>query len=140
MTREAGSDLRGFEPELLGRTLHVLIVDDVAMNREVAGSFLQAAGHTVICVDGGAEAVTAVAVTNFDVVLMDVRMPQMDGLEATRRIRALEGTRGQVPIVALTARAFAQQVEECRKAGMNGHVSKPFSPEALVAAVVRAAE
>jgi len=66
-------------------------------------------------------------------------MPEMDGIEATRQIRALEGGRGRVPIVALTARNFPEQVDECRKAGMNGHVSKPFEPARLTAAVVGAA-
>ena len=97
--------------------LHVLVADDITMNREIAGSFLRAAGHKVTCVEGGAEAIAMVATTDFDVVLMDVRMPEMDGLEATRRIRALPGPRGQVPIVALTAQAFPEQVAECRKAG-----------------------
>jgi CheY-like chemotaxis protein len=109
------------------------------MNREIASSFLRAAGHEVTCVDGGAAAVAAVVTTDFDVVLMDVRMPEMDGLEATRRIRALEGRRGHVPIVALTAQAFTEQVAECRKAGMDSHLSKPFDPESLLAAVVCAA-
>jgi CheY-like chemotaxis protein/HPt (histidine-containing phosphotransfer) domain-containing protein len=118
--------------------LHVLVVDDVAMNRDIAGSFLRAAGHQATCVEGGAEAVAAVGITDFDVVLMDVRMPEMDGLEATRRIRALEGARGLVPIVALTARAFIEQVSECREAGMDSHVPKPFTPDTLLSAVLRA--
>jgi DNA-binding response OmpR family regulator len=70
---------------------------------------------------------------------MDVRMPEMDGLEATRRIRALEGPRGRVPIVALTAQAFTEQVAECRKAGMDDHLPKPFDPDSLLTAVLRAA-
>jgi CheY-like chemotaxis protein len=118
--------------------LHVLVVDDVAMNRDIAAAFLRAAGQQVDCVDGGAEAVSAVAGTDFDVVLMDVRMPVVDGLEATRRIRALGGSRGQVPIVALTAQAFTEQVTECRDAGMNDHLVKPYSPATLLAATLRA--
>lgn len=115
--------------------LRILVVDDVAMNRDVARSFLLAAGHQVVCAEGGAEAVALVAAGGFDVVLMDVRMPGMDGLEATRRIRALSGLPGRVPIVALTAQAFAEQVAICRSAGMNGHLAKPFTQEALLAAV-----
>jgi CheY-like chemotaxis protein/HPt (histidine-containing phosphotransfer) domain-containing protein len=118
--------------------LHVLVVDDIAMNRDIAGSFLRAAGHKVTCVEGGAEAIAIVEQTDFDVVLMDVRMPEMDGLEATRRIRAIAGVRGQVPIVALTAQAFSEQVAECRKAGMSLHLPKPFDPDSLLAAVLRA--
>ena len=120
------------------RRLHVLVVDDVLMNRDVASSFLRAAGHTAVCAEGGAEAVAAVAGADFDVVLMDVRMPGVDGLEATRRIRALEGARGQVPIVALTAQAFTDQVAACHAAGMDGHLPKPFDPGTLIAAVERA--
>jgi len=115
------------------------VVDDVIMNRNVADAFLRTAGHEVTCVEGGAEAVAAVATTDFDVVLMDVRMPEMDGLEATRRIRALEGACACVPIVALTAQAFAEQIAECRKAGMDSHLAKPFLPNTLLAAVLRAA-
>jgi CheY-like chemotaxis protein len=116
----------------------VLVVDDVLMNRDIASSFLRASGHTVICVDSGQEALTAAARADFDVVLMDVRMPEMDGLEASRRIRSLEGARGQVPIVALTAQAFTDQIAECRAAGMDSHLAKPFDPATLLNAVVSA--
>jgi signal transduction histidine kinase/CheY-like chemotaxis protein/HPt (histidine-containing phosphotransfer) domain-containing protein len=119
--------------------LRVLVVDDLAMNREIARAFLCAAGHEVACAEGGAEAVSEVARYDFDVVVMDVRMPEMDGLEATRRIRALPAPRGQVPIVAMTAQAFAEQIQECRSAGMNLHVTKPFAPEELTQAVAQAA-
>ncbi|GAC1347610.1 MAG: hypothetical protein NVSMB18_33120 [Acetobacteraceae bacterium] len=112
--------------------LHILVVDDVAMNRDVAGSFLRAAGHSVISVDSGAEAIAMAAASDFDVILMDVRMPEMDGLEATRRIRTLAGPRGRVPIVALTAQVFAEQVIECREAGMNAHLAKPLTQSELL--------
>ena len=117
---------------------HVLVVDDVLMNRDIAGSFLRRAGYTVTCAEGGAEAVAAVANRDFDVVLMDVTMPGMDGLEATRRIRSLPGGRGQIPILALTAQAFTEQVAACRAAGMNMHLPKPFDPDVLLAAVKQA--
>jgi CheY-like chemotaxis protein/HPt (histidine-containing phosphotransfer) domain-containing protein len=121
------------------QALHALVVDDMAMNRDIASTLLRIAGYKVDCVDSGEAAVAAVAATDFDVVLMDVGMPEMDGLEATRRIRALSGSRGSVPIVALTAHAFKEQVEECRKAGMDGHLTKPFDGNTLVAAVTAAA-
>jgi CheY-like chemotaxis protein/HPt (histidine-containing phosphotransfer) domain-containing protein len=108
------------------------------MNRDIAATFLQSFGHTAKCVEGGAEAIEAVSNADFDVVLMDVRMPKMDGLEATRRIRAIEGERGRVPIVALTAQAFTDQIAECRNAGMDSHLSKPFDPDSLLAAIARA--
>jgi CheY-like chemotaxis protein len=143
--------------------LHLLVVDEIAMNRDIAASFLRAAGHKVTCVEGGAEAIAAVKTTNFNVVLMDVRMPEMDGLEATRHIRALERARAHerergstygtgshrvhgpegrcehVPIVALTARTFTEQVAQCREAGMDSHVPKPFTQDTLLTAVLRAA-
>ena len=120
------------------RRLSVLLVDDIAMNRAIAASFLRAGGHNVTCAEGGAEAIAAVANTNFDLVLMDVRMPEMDGLDAARRIRKLNGPRGRVPIVALTAHAFTEQAEACRSAGMDGHVSKPYTQANLLAAVAAA--
>lgn len=110
----------------------ILIVDDVLMNRDIAGSFLRAAGHGVAFAASGGEAIAFAEDNDLDMILMDVRMPGMDGLEATRRIRAWTGPRGQVPIVALTAQAFADQIEDCRKAGMNAHLTKPFTPEALL--------
>jgi len=119
-------------------SLRILVVDDVAMNRDIASAFLQAAGHEALVAEGGAEAVAAVAAGDFDVVLMDVRMPEVDGLEAARRIRRLADPRGSVPIVALTAQAFAEQIEECRRAGMDGHLTKPFTQAALLDAVARA--
>ena len=117
----------------------VLVVDDVAMNHDIAGAFLRAVGHEVACAEGGAKAVELAAASDFDAILMDVRMPGMDGLEATRRIRALAGPRGRVPIVAVTAQAFAEQISECRKAGMDSHLAKPFTPDALRAVVAHAA-
>jgi CheY-like chemotaxis protein len=121
------------------RPRHVLVVDDIAMNRDVARSFLCVAGHRVVCVEGGRESVAAAAADDFDIVLMDVRMPEMDGLEATWRVRALEGPRGRVPIVALTAQAFSGQVEECRAAGMDGHLGKPLTLAVLLDTAERVA-
>jgi signal transduction histidine kinase/HPt (histidine-containing phosphotransfer) domain-containing protein len=118
--------------------LRVLVVDDEVLNRNIAGGFLSIAGHEVVCVDNGAAAVEAAAADDFDVILMDVRMPGMNGLQATRLIRALPPPRGQVRVVAVTAQAFAQQIEICRQAGMDGHVSKPFKQAVLLAALENA--
>lgn len=118
--------------------LHVLVVDDVFMNRDIAGAILRAGGHVVTSAEDGAQAVAVAASADFDVILMDVRMPVMDGLEATRRIRVLEGERGRVPIVAMTAQAFTDQIAECHKAGMNSHLAKPFDPDTLLAVVAKA--
>ncbi len=122
------------------RLLHVLVVDDVLMNRDIAGAFLRASGHAVTTAGDGREAVAAATGMNFDVILMDVRMPGMDGLEATRLIRELEGERGRVPIIALTAHAFTSQINDCSAAGMDDHLAKPFTPEGLLAALDRAAD
>jgi CheY-like chemotaxis protein/HPt (histidine-containing phosphotransfer) domain-containing protein len=119
--------------------LRVLVVDDEAMNRNIASGFLSTAGHDVVCVDNGAAAVEAAAGGGFDVILMDVRMPGVNGLQATRRIRALPAPRGDVRIVAVTAQAFAQQVEKCRQAGMDGHISKPFKRAVLLATLEKIA-
>jgi len=108
------------------------------MNRDIAASFIGAAGHRAVCAGGGTEAVALATAADFDVILMDVRMPDMDGLEATRRIRLLAGPRGRVMIVALTAQAFSEQVEACRAAGMDDHLAKPFTPITLSDAVARA--
>jgi CheY-like chemotaxis protein len=120
--------------------LSILVVDDIAINRDIACSFLRAAGHNVVSAKGGEEAVEAVCGADYDAVLMDVRMPGVDGLEATRRIRALEGPRGLVPVVALTAQAFAEQIEDCRRAGMSGHLVKPFALDTLLSALETAME
>jgi signal transduction histidine kinase/DNA-binding NarL/FixJ family response regulator len=113
--------------------LRVLVVDDVAANRMVARAMLAAAGHSVELAADGAAAVDAVATQDFDAVLMDLQMPGMDGLEATRRIRALPPPRCRVPVFALTASALPEQVEQCRQAGMDGHLAKPIERGALLA-------
>jgi PAS domain S-box-containing protein len=117
--------------------LDVLVVDDVDMNREIARAFLAEAGHRAVCAASGAEAIEAVRSNDFDAVLMDVRMPGMDGLEATRLIRQIPGPRGQVPVVALTAQAFGEQIEACRTSGMTGHIVKPYTQQALVDALTQ---
>lgn len=131
--RPDGSEKRGHP------VLRVLVADDVAMNRDIACAFIRAAGHSVIVAETGKQAVSAAETADFDVILMDVRMPEMDGLEASRRIRALPGSRGHVPIIALTAQAFSGKVEACRAAGMNGHLAKPFRFDTLNDAILAAA-
>ena len=121
------------------RELEVLtLLMDGRTTRDIASAILRAEGHTVTCVASGAEAIAAVAASPFDVVLMDVRMPDIDGLEATRQIRAQQGSGWRVPIVGLTAQAFAEQVAACHAAGMDDHLAKPFDLDTLLESVKRA--
>ncbi len=116
----------------------VLVVDDNAVNRKVAAGLLQQAGHQVTTVADGRLAVDAVQNGRFDLVLMDVQMPVLDGLGATREIRALEeGTGKRTTIVALTAQALKGDDQKCLDAGMDGHLSKPIDPHALLEAVAQ---
>jgi two-component system sensor histidine kinase/response regulator len=116
--------------------LRVLLAEDSAINQELAQGLLAMRGHTVVVVEDGREALAAMESEPFDLVLMDVQMPEMDGLEATRAIRERErGTGRHVPIVALTAHALAGDRERCLEAGMDGYVSKPLRAERLFAAI-----
>jgi signal transduction histidine kinase/DNA-binding response OmpR family regulator len=120
------------------RSLRILVAEDNAINQRVAVSMLEKAGHRVDLVNNGREAVEALDRRSYDLVFMDCLMPQMDGFEATRAIRAAEvGTDRQVPIVALTANAMERDREQCLAAGMNDYLAKPFTKQALTAALER---
>jgi len=105
----------------------VLLVDDIASNQKVATIVLQRFGCTVETAGDGEEALRRVRTAPYDLVLMDCQMPVMDGYEATRRIRALEGDVSRVPIVAMTANAMPEDCARCLQSGMNEHMSKPIS-------------
>ncbi|WP_028136230.1 hybrid sensor histidine kinase/response regulator [Bradyrhizobium japonicum] len=122
----------------LDRPLKVLVAEDDAVNRMVVSKMLGAFDVELRVVTDGAEAVAAASEGNYDVVLMDVRMPDMDGLAATRAIRAQGGRFASLPIVALTANAFSEDVRICREAGMSDFLAKPLRKPALVAALLRA--
>jgi PAS domain S-box-containing protein len=115
----------------------VLLAEDVAANRKLAKELLKRAGHTVDAVSDGEEAVTAVSGFPYDLVLMDISMPGVDGLEATRRIRALPGPLGRIPIIAMTAHAMTGDREAFLAAGMDDYLQKPVNREALLGAVAR---
>ncbi len=119
------------------RGARVLLVDDHPVNRELGHALLVLAGHEVVTAEGGTEAVALVRDEAFDLILMDVHMPDMDGLAATRAIRAMGGHRGATPILALSADAMPEQVARCLAAGMDGHVAKPIVRDTLLAAVAR---
>jgi two-component system, sensor histidine kinase and response regulator len=119
--------------------LEVLVAEDQPVNRKVAVRLLEKEGHRVHAVEDGREALAALAQQRFDVVLMDVQMPEMDGLEATRAIRERERATGEhLPIVALTAHAMKGDEERCREAGMDDYVTKPLAPARLFEAIDRA--
>jgi len=121
--------------DLQGR--RVLLVDDHPVNRKVVGVMLAPFGCVVVEAEHGQAALDRLETESFDVVLMDVNMPVMGGLEATRRIRARPDWAG-LPIIALTADVMDDQVQACREAGMDDFVVKPVDMAALVSAVTRA--
>jgi CheY-like chemotaxis protein len=115
----------------------ILLAEDNPMNQKLAVRLLEKLGYTADVVGDGQEAVDAVIAGGFDIVLMDVQMPELDGLEATRRIRA----QARMPrpwIIAMTANAMEGDREACLAAGMDGYISKPIRPEALAEALTAA--
>ena len=113
----------------------VLLVDDIKINLDIFCGFLEAAGCTVIMAESGQEAIRLAAEQQFDLILMDVRMAEMDGVEAARRIRMLPGSHGQTPILALTAYTSLEQIGRCLDAGMNGYIPKPVDYQTLIRAM-----
>ena len=121
----------------LGRPLRILIVDDDPTNRLVAAKMLKEFEIQNDMACDGVEAVTAAASFNYDVIMMDVRMPEMDGLQATRTIRSRGGRLQTLPIIAFTASAFEDDVKACRDAGMDDLVVKPVRKKVMVEAILR---
>ena len=117
------------------RPLKILLAEDIATNRHVAIRLLTRLGHAVDAVEDGARAIAAAAVAEYDVILMDMMMPEVDGIAATRLIRAGTSPRRDVPIIGLTANALASDREACEAAGMNGFLTKPVTGERLRAAL-----
>ena len=117
------------------RGARILIADDLDLNRKLIADMLSIEGHEVVCVADGAAAVRAVQAATYDLVLMDMIMPEMDGIAATRAIRALPAPACHVPIVALTANSFREQLASCLEAGMDATLTKPMSIDALTQAV-----
>ena len=117
------------------RPARILVAEDMLINQMVVEGILTHAGHHVALVSDGAAAVAAVAKGGFDLVLMDMHMPVMDGLDATRAIRALPGLVRNIPIIALSANAMPPEIELCQAAGMNGHLAKPIQQDTLLETV-----
>ncbi|MEC9345637.1 MAG: response regulator [Pseudomonadota bacterium] len=115
--------------------LRILLAEDNEINQMLALALLGKRGHKVTAVMNGAEAEAAARDGSFDIVLMDIHMPEVDGLEATRRIRALEGDKLDLPIIALTANAMAEDRQMCLDAGMDDYLAKPINEAELNAAL-----
>jgi CheY-like chemotaxis protein/anti-sigma regulatory factor (Ser/Thr protein kinase) len=109
----------------------ILVVDDNPLNQIVARAMLARDGHEVVVVSDGREALAAVQERSFDLVLMDMQMPVMDGLEATRRIRSLDSPVQRIPIIALSANVLTEHIAGCREAGMDDYLAKPIDRSAL---------
>jgi CheY-like chemotaxis protein len=115
-----------------GRRLRVLVAEDNAVNQRLAMRLLEKRGHYVVVRGNGRDAVAVMKDESFDLVLMDIQMPEMDGFEATAAIRAQERQSGvHVPIIAMTAHAMKGDEERCLVAGMDGYLAKPITPQRL---------
>jgi CheY-like chemotaxis protein len=137
-----GAPLAAAAPPLhTRRRLEVLLAEDGPVNQQVAVGLLEMLGHRVTLAANGREAIDAVGAGDYDVVLMDLEMPEMDGLVATAAIRAAEaGGPRRLPIIAMTAHAVGSFREECLAAGMDDYVTKPIHPAELAAALERVTE
>ena len=118
------------------RGAHLLLVEDNYLNLEIARELLASAGVQVTVAGNGREALEKIQTAGLDAVLMDIKMPIMDGYQATRQIRQNPAFHG-LPIIALTANAVAGEIEKCRDAGMNDYLSKPIDPDQLYEVLAR---
>ncbi len=137
-TRSGAQRAAPGRPQRIKPALHILLVEDNPVNRRLAQHVLEKEGYTVVAADNGAAALKTLERKRFDLVLMDVQMPRMDGIETTTAIRNREKiTGGYTPIVALTAHAMVGDRERCLKAGMDGYLIKPIQPATLLEAIER---
>ena len=119
-------------------SLHILLVEDLSSNQKLATDILEQVGHRVVLANNGHEALGLLAADDFNLVLMDLHMPEMDGYEATRRIRSGDGIGScspKIPIIAITARVMYAEEERCLEMGMNGYLRKPYRAAELLAAI-----
>ncbi len=128
---EAQAVRRDEQPQNVTKSLRVLVADDNLVNQKVAQRMLERLGHTVALANNGKEALAAIETTSFDLVMMDVQMPEMDGFEATQKIRQWEAGKTHIPIIALTAHAMDSHREECLAVGMDSFLAKPILLESL---------
>jgi signal transduction histidine kinase/DNA-binding response OmpR family regulator/HPt (histidine-containing phosphotransfer) domain-containing protein len=130
--RRSSGEAKRPTPEPAPRPLRILVAEDNKINQKFAKVLLSKAGYTVEVAENGHQAVDAVRRSEFDVILMDIQMPELDGVQATRQIRALADPKCNVPIIAMTAHAMAGAKEEYLAAGMNDYISKPVQPTLLL--------
>ena len=135
---EAARAVREAPAPVVVAPLRILAVDDNAVNRRLVQAFLASARHVVRAVDGGHEALAALAAEPFDLVLLDVQMPVMDGPTCLRHIRTSGGPMRDVPVIALTANAMAGDRERYLAEGFTDYVSKPMTMQSLAEAIARA--
>ncbi|MEO6733940.1 MAG: response regulator, partial [Ferruginibacter sp.] len=121
-----------------GRPIHILLVEDNMINAMLATQVLTKKGFTLVHEVNGELAIAAVQRQYFDLILMDLQMPVMNGITASLAIRKLEGNERKVPIIAMTAHSLQGEMQHCYNAGMNGYVAKPFKPNDLFNAIVEA--
>jgi signal transduction histidine kinase/DNA-binding response OmpR family regulator/HPt (histidine-containing phosphotransfer) domain-containing protein len=138
MTSGNQQDIKELEPKGLsslkgdGRTLRILVVEDNEINQKLLKEFLERMNHNIVQVMNGEDAVDSVSREEFDVVLMDVELPGISGMGATKAIRALpEKNKAQIPVIALTGNVQEEDVRACYAANMNGHIGKPIDPDKL---------
>ncbi len=129
----------GTGPEKTNASLRILLAEDNKINQQYASLLLSKAGHLVTIAENGHQAVDALRGADFDLILMDIQMPEMDGILATRQIRALPSPKNKVPIIAMTAHAMSGAREDYLAAGMNDYVSKPVQPALLFEKLERVA-
>ena len=138
VAEKPGASIRHRKDLPAHRGLHVLLAEDNSVNQLVAKRILEKLGHRVTVVSNGREAVSAVKADKFDLIAMDVQMPEMDGLDATKAIRAREETTGRhIPIIAITAHAMKGDSERCLAAGMDAYTSKPIRSRELEQAIAQ---
>jgi signal transduction histidine kinase/DNA-binding response OmpR family regulator len=131
------ASMRGLMDVEASTPLNILVVDDLEMNRNLVRLLLERAGHTVTLADNGASAVRKTHEAHFDLILMDVQMPDMDGIEATRQIREAGSGYASVPIIAMTANVMPDHLARYKAAGMNAHIGKPIDRARLLSLVSR---
>ncbi len=119
------------------RPLTVLIADDSLITHTIGTAILRKVGHMAECVENGRDAVARAWEGRFDLILMDLQMPEMDGIAATKAIRALPPPRSALPIIALTVNSAHEQLAECLSAGMNGYIVKPFTSDSMLLELTR---